>query len=228
MLLKLKHLYNTTANYPRLQKERQEALRTWMSMAGNFLLAICKFIMGCAAGSGFLCVSALYTCLMGVAKRQYISYMSGEDKNLTLIHQSFLRIGMAVLFAGIVYGVYMGRLILYPRKADFHISVGILIALFCFIDIGIAAYSLIKIPTCKVDNLLLIGKRLASLAFALPAIVMAQIVINSFANGKNLSNYDGIFGVVMGVIIVGIGLGMMCYAKHYLDRMDCHATDSIK
>lgn len=213
MRLKLKYLYDTAVNYPKLQKENQETLRTWMSMAGNFLLAICKFIMGCATASGFLCVSALYSCLIGVAKRQYIS-CKRQEENPTLIQQSFFRIGMAVLLAGMVYGVYMGRLIIYPPKAYFHISVGIFIAFFCFIDIGIAAYSLINIPTSKIGTLLLLGKRLASLAFALPAIVMVQIDINSFVNGKDLSYYDGIFGVVVGFIIVVIGLGMMCYAKY--------------
>lgn len=161
-------------------------------------------------GSGFLCVSGLYSALLGLSKRQIID---GEktDKNPWLLLQN---IGLYILLAGAVYGVYIGRLILYPERAKWTIPIAILIALYTFVDIGLAAYTLFGKRGQWVQKPLLLGMRWIGFVSALPMIVMTQIALNAIGNENDTSAYDGRFGAVVGLVILLIGGWVTVHAHH--------------
>ena len=205
-------LKNSVLQYRMLPEANQHLLRTWASSAGNFVIAGFKLLSGIVTGSGFLCVSGLYSALLGLSKRQIID---GEktDKNPWLLLQN---IGLYILLAGAVYGVYIGRLILYPERAKWTIPIAILIALYTFVDIGLAAYTLFGKRGQWVQKPLLLGMRWIGFVSALPMIVMTQIALNAIGNENDTSAYDGRFGAVVGLVILLIGGWVTVHAHHKL------------
>lgn len=205
-------LIDGTRRYKTLPAQNQILLRTWYGSIGSFVIALFKFISGCMAGSGFLCVSALYSLLIGIAKRQVLRGRDGKGKEDDP-YRLLRRMGVYILIAGAVYGVYLGRLILYPERAHWSLPAAILIALYSFIDVGIAIYTLVKKQEENEAAPLMYGRKLMSLAAALPMIVMTQIVLNSYASEVDTSAFDGRFGVIVGLAILAIGAGMVVYAN---------------
>ena len=203
-------LKNSVLQYRMLPEANQHLLRTWASSAGYFVIAGFKLLSGIVTGSGFLCVSGLYSALLGLSKRQIID---GEktDKNPWLLLQN---IGLYILLAGAVYGVYIGRLILYPERAKWTIPIAILIALYTFVDIGLAAYTLFGKRGQWVQKPLLLGMRWIGFVSALPMIVMTQIALNAIGNENDTSAYDGRFGAVVGLVIMLIGGWVTVHAHH--------------
>ncbi len=203
-------LKNSVLQYRMIPEANQHLLRTWASSAGNFVIAGFKLLSGIVTGSGFLCVSGLYSALLGLSKRQIIE---GEktDKNPWLLLQN---IGLYILLAGAVYGVYIGRLILYPERAKWTIPIAILIALYTFVDIGLAAYTLFGKRGQWVQKPLLLGMRWIGFVSALPMIVMTQIALNAIGNENDTSAYDGRFGAVVGLVILLIGGWVTVHAHH--------------
>lgn len=110
---------NAVKQYPRLPVYNKKFLHTWLSSVGNFLLTVFKFTADCVTGSGYLCVSALYSCLMGIAKRGYLAGSRHMDEGPCQTEKQFQKIGLFILLAGAVYGVYMGWLIIFPKDAHY-------------------------------------------------------------------------------------------------------------
>lgn len=201
-------LRDSVLNYRMLPEANQRLLRTWASSAGNFVIAVFKLLSGIVTGSGFLCVSGLYSALLGLSKRQIIDGEKANRNAWCLLK----KVGLYILLAGAVYGVYISRLILYPEHTDWTIPTAILIALYTFIDVGLAAYTLFSKREQSSQKPLLLGTRLIGFVSALPMIVMTQIVLNAIGNENDTSTYDGRFGAVVGFVILLIGGWLTIYA----------------
>lgn len=214
---RVRQFFEAVKYYPALPVLNRLLLRTWLSSMVNFILAVFKFIMGCVMGNGYLCVSALYSCLIGAAKRRYIAF-EGQKENGDMPEQFFQAMGICITSAGAVYGVYLGRLILYPSVGRYTLPESILIALVSFIDVGIAVYSLLKKKSDSENELLSFGRKLVGLSSALPAIVMTQIALNAVANENNTAVHDGILGSSVGFILFGIGVWMVLYARKRMKK----------
>ena len=120
-------------------------------------------------------------------------------------------------------------MILYPERTDWTIPIAILIALYTFIDVGLAAYTLFSKREQREQKPLLLGTRLIGFVSALPMIVMTQIVLNAIGNENDTSAYDGRFGAVVGFVILLIDGWLTIYAHilSFVPRDDsCLYADS--
>lgn len=206
-------LLDAVRNYPYLIREEREGLHIWLGMAGNFCLTGLKFAAGCMTGSGFLCVSALYSILTGIIRRQYLTMAYDDRQDERKQKAIFARIGFLISAAGIVYGVYMGRLIFYPHKLHYEIWQGVVIALCCMADVGFAIYRLIHIPAKPEYPLILLAQKLSGLASALPAAVISQMALCACLHTENTSFWDGLTGVAVGYVLFFIGLFMIRHTR---------------
>lgn len=206
-------LFDAVKNYPRLSKEEREGLHIWLGMMGNFCLTVLKFVAGCITGSGFLCVGALYSILAGIIRRQYLTMAYDDRQDERKQKAVFARIGFLISAAGIVYGVYMGRLIFYPHKLHYEIWQGVVIALCCMADVGFAIYRLIHIPTQPEYPLISLAQKLSGLASALPAAVISQMVLCACLHSENTSFWDGLTGIAVGCVLVLMGLFMIRHTR---------------
>lgn len=143
------------------------------------------------------------------------------DEGPCQTEKQFQKIGLFILLAGAVYGVYMGWLIIFPKDAHYEFSVGVLIALVSIIDLGVAIRALVKKELQKERPLLALGKKLIGPCGALPPMVMIQIALTSIASQENMSFENGLLDGFVGLLIFSIGLWMVLYAK----RLQSATTD---
>lgn len=207
-------LCNAIKNYPALGNKEKENLHTWISMVGNFLFTESKFIAGCATGNGFLCFSAIYSALIGIAKNHYIRFSYDEGYKISSETVMFGYFGLLIALSGIAYSVYMGRLVLYPSAVSYTVWQGVLIAFVCTCDVSVAVYGLINVPK-KESSLLLFGKKLLNLATAIPAAVMAHVALNACTALPDKSYWDGVFGILAGTALSFMGVFMMLYTRRH-------------
>lgn len=205
-------LFHAIKSYPTLEKQDREGVHIWLGMTWSFLFAILKFIIGCVTGSGYLCVSALYSALLGAAKYKLIHFRYDDSQRQKTENEVFGELGLVVMLAGIVYGTYMGRLIPFPRIFHYEIWQGLLISIVCFLDIGISVYHLMHTSGGTNHSILRLGQRISSLVAALPAAAMAQIALGACLNPNDMSIWNGIFGIAVGNVQMIVGASMMRYA----------------
>lgn len=191
-----------------------KSLRVWISMVSGFSIATAKFIVGCVAGNGFLCVSALHSALLAIAKHKCACFSGAEKKPASSEAVLFHEIGLLILFSGIVYGVYMGRLIPYPEDSGLREWKVALIAMaaVCIAEVAASFCELFHTPEDGSSLLLLAGK-LLNLASALPAAVMAQIALNACAFPLNMSYWNGISGILIGAVLFFMGAFMVWHKR---------------
>jgi len=213
MIRKLRASLKTVVQYPYLNVQKYDKLRILMIMSRNYGISTFKFIAGCVTGNAFLCVNALYSFLIGAAKRHYFTFIISKEKKNITSNRLFLKMGVIILLAGITYGVYMGRLIAYPRLQNYALSIGVLMIFVCLIDIIFAVCSLLQVSNSCDDTLSLLGRKFVVVAAALPALSMAQIGINSLIGGRYISFGNGVLGAAIGGIQFFIGAGMIFYAE---------------
>ena len=113
-------------------------------------------------------------------------------------------IGLFLLWAGIEYAIYMGRMIFTDVNVmEYDMILGIIIACFSFVELAIA------IKGCFNS----LGKghyyrniKLTSLSSALTAIVLTEVALTSFASETDLRVTNGIVGMIVGIIIIWIAI----------------------
>ena len=132
-------------------------------------------------------------------------YLGERDYRSVAFERRNRRIGIFLLLSGIIYVVYMSRLLLTDVYIfEYDMILGICVALVSFVELTFA------IKGCFNAY----GKghyyrniKLISLCSALTAIVLTQIAITSFATKVDTRLLNGLFGLVVGIVIVLIS----CY-----------------
>jgi len=113
-------------------------------------------------------------------------------------------IGLFLLFAGIQYSIYMGRLIYSDVEVmKYNMILGITVALISFVELGIALIGCFKVTN---KGHLFRNIKLINLCSAFTAIVTTEVAIMSFASEFDSRLLDGLFGLVVGVIIILIAI----------------------
>lgn len=194
------------------QSNRQAVLRARIYVLSGFLPALIKFFVGCIGGGGFWCVSALYSVLLGLAKHEYKIYCTYKGEGFS-VWKLLERTGLLLLLAGIVYGIYMCRLMFFQKNPVYEYYIGIPVVLVCFFDIGTAIRTVFRPMTSHEGTLPLLVRKLVGLAGALPMMALAQIVLHTMLSDVQMSFYDGLTGGTIGMVIIGIGIWMLIYAR---------------
>lgn len=207
-------LVDSLFNYQKLDYENQKHLKRWIGMTFSFLITAGKFIFGCLFGGGYLCVSVLYSFLIGFSKYKRLHYAVRNHRHKKP-QNLFFENGVIIFLAGTVYSIYMARLLISPKNGHWTLPLGITVALFCFIDIGIAVRNLWKVDKQEEEPLLVLARKLSGIASALPAFVFANIAITGFTSETDPSYGNGVLGIIVGVVMMAMGAGMMVYSNKH-------------
>lgn len=207
----LKNLINTYRNF---SFEEKTIFTTKFSIVFNAVLGIAKFILAFFQGIFFF-VAGFINIFVMIAKLEcYIGVKEQEDK--TFEEHNFM-IGLFLIFAGLQYAIYMGRLLFSDvPTAQYSMFLGIVIACVSFVELGVA------IKGCFNS----VGKghyyrniKIINLASALTAIVLTEIALMSFAAEGDSRIIDGTFGLAVGAINILLGIFIMVAPKvSILDR----------
>lgn len=188
----------------RLTFEKRVMYLALYSVLVNLILAITKFIMAYYyrnSGGGFFLISGIVNIFIICAKM--ICYRSATDKNHFKIH-TFL-CGLFVIIAGCAYTAYMARLLFFDSM---HISfpqwLSITWACVAFVELYNGVNGLFKVrgKGHMYRNIMVIN-----LGISFYAIVLAQVMITSASVDDSWANlYDGLFGIIMGILNVILGI----------------------
>lgn len=181
----------------------------FITMFGNLIWGSIKFIFAFLVKDFFWCVSGIYTLLIGISK---VIYRIGRLRSNYVLKKEipyYRGIAICLAVGSIMYICYMARyLILDINSTDYGTIIGIAIAVFAFVDLGIAIRN--AIISNKKHDFLQSGLRLVGISSAITAIVITQIALTTtHATDGDFNKYNGIVGITAGIICFIIAIAMI-------------------
>lgn len=188
-------------NYRKMSFESRTAFTTRFSLLSNIFLAIAKWVLAIFNGFFFF-VAGSINIFIFIAKLFCYLQIKHDKKDNKIINNF---IALSLMLAGILYSVYMGRLIYSNASVmNYSIILGITVALVSFIELGLAIKGIIKGSR---KSLFYRNIKLISLCQAATAIVLTEVAIMSFTTDYNSSRVtNGIFGIVDVIFIILISI----------------------
>lgn len=167
----------------------------------NALIGIFEIIISIKYGIFFLIAGIQNLCLMFARIECLLGMFNYKNRSFKIGN---LTISLLLISAGIEYIIYMSRMVFSDvNVTEYGMIMGIIIACVSFFQMGLAIRGLF-VSYGKghfVRNL-----KLINFCTALTAIVLTEVAITSFASEESTRIYDGIFGMVIGFIIIIIGI----------------------
>lgn len=205
MAIKAKKMFK---NYRELSFEQRTLFNTKISLIINVILAIAKFILAIFYGV-FFTIAALVNVFVFFAKVE--CYLGVEKAHKRSFEARNLLTSIFLLSMGIMYSIYMARFLITDMKAnDYGMIISIIIALVSFIEISIAIVGCFKAAGRGhyYRNI-----KLINLCSAFTAIVLTEVALMAFAAEKDSSFINGLFGLLVGLIIILISIYMLIAPK---------------
>lgn len=198
--------------YKELSFEEKMIYSTKISIIWNIILSVGKFIISIFGGVFFL-IAGIINIFTSMSKIECLRGLKNEDtfKKRNIVISIFL------FLSGLQYTIYMASIIFWNRSTiNTGMILGIMIALVSFIELGIAITGLIKV---KSKGHIYRNIKIINFSSALTAIVLTEISIMSFASNTDNTLINGIFGIVVGVVIMLLSL-FIYFAPRYsiIDR----------
>lgn len=161
---------------------------------GNLLLFFLKILLSILTKSFAFIISALYNLGIGIAKKN--TYKDSRNN---------YKIGLYVVLASIAFIIYSIWIIIFHKSTNYNMYIGLAIATITFVDIGYSIYGIIK--NSEDNNNQNKVLMLINLATALISLELTQTALLSFTtDNMDLSLYNGIIGIIVGLIATFIGL----------------------
>ena len=187
-----------------MKKEKVKALWnkilpfTFLNSLGMGLL---KIIIAIITRSLGLFISSLYNFIISITKKNLFS------KKESSIYSKYIKTGIFIIIASILYINYSIAVMKLHINSSYHMYVAILIATVTFTDITIATIGIIKAK--KKNDLETEILKYINLSTALISLSLTQTSILSFTmQGQDMSNWNGIGGIVIGSLVCIIGMYM--------------------
>ncbi len=199
--------------YRTLSFEDKTIFSTTFSILFNAVMAVGKIFLSFFFGIFFL-VSGVLNIFMMMSKSECYLGVKFPNKK-TFEYRNFMT-GLFLILAGLQYAIYMGRM-LYTNVElmEYDMILGISIATVSFVEIAIAIIGCFKVN----------GKghyyrniKIINLCSAMTAIVLTEVALMSFASETDSRMLDGIFGLVVGAIIVL--MGVFIFVAHKISIVD--------
>lgn len=194
--------------YRALSFEDKTIFTTRFSILFNGIMAVGKILLSFFLGVFFF-VAGVFNIFTMMAKLEcYLGVKYPNKKSFTYRN---LLTGMFLILAGLQYAIYMGRM-LYANIEIFQYDVilGITIALISFVEMGIAIMGCFRVS----------GKghyyrniKTINLCSAMTAIVLTEVALMSFASETDSRFINGLFGLVVGALIVLLGIFILIAHK---------------
>lgn len=176
----------------------------------NLVTALGKIIIGLISASFFFLLSAGINICLGFAKKEcYVGIKRNikEEK----FNKVNLKVALLVMLAGLMYILYMGRLVLLDlEKPEYDMFIAICIATVSFVELTFAIIGIVKV---KYSGHFYRNIKIINLSSACNAIVSTQIALLAFMNSTNANFYNGLFGIGVGIFTIILGLFILILPK---------------
>lgn len=203
-----------------------------ISIIWNITLALAKLLFSYFGGPFFI-ISGIVNMLVATSKAICVRGLKEHNQDKFIIRNTF--IGVSLLFVGIVYSVYMMRLIVLDVNTfKYDMILGIIIAIISFTELSLSLAGFF--------NILYHGHyyrniKIINLSQAIMAMAWTEVAIMSFAHDGDTSLYDGITGVVAGILVsilsIAIFLGPKLslsdhvYQNYYCKNQNKRINDKV-
>ena len=207
---------NLIRKFKNIPEEKKIIWYGRLSFFKNLFYFLFKILVGFIYRSYFLIVIAIYSLFIGYVKENCSRGLKKNKENILDIY-SYIRGGVVLSISSLFYIAYTIVQIFYPSNFQYNMIIAIAIAAFAFYSI---VMSIIGVVKARGKTMLIKEYKLTNFATAFNNIVLAQIAILSFTTSENMAIYNGVIGVVVGVIVLGIGLylvidGVIKKKKYY-------------
>lgn len=187
------------------------------SMIGNFLIAVCKFVLALSIPSFWFFVNSGFSFALGMCRlltvKSYtkIRMLKDEEKRIKEEYKNYSLNGIMLIFLGIMYFFVSSYMYYKGTSTNMHEYITYLVALIAFYGVVNSIYGMIKYK--RNEEPVIKGIKITKFASALTSIVLTQVVLlDTYATNYN-SSINGYTGMVVSVIIMVLGLHMILSAK---------------
>lgn len=196
---------NLIKKFRSIPEEKKIIVYGKLAFFKNLFYFLFKILVGVYFNSWFLIAIAIYSLFIGYVKNNCSSGLRKNKENIKDIH-AYIRGGVVLAISSVFYIVYSVFSIYYPSNFEYNMIIAIAIAAFATYSIAI---SIVGVCKTKGKTMLIKEYKLTNFATAFNNLVLTQIVLLSFSNVENSAFYNGLIGICVGVIILGIGLYLM-------------------
>ena len=196
---------NLIKKFRSIPEEKKIIVYGKLAFFKNLFYFLFKILVGVYFKSWFLIAIAIYSLFIGYVKNNCSSGLRKNKENIKDIH-SYIRGGVVLAISSVFYIVYSVFSIYYPSNFEYNMIIAIAIATFATYSIAI---SIVGVCKTKGKTMLIKEYKLTNFATAFNNLVLTQIALLSFSNVENSAFYNGLIGICVGVIILGIGLYLM-------------------
>lgn len=194
--------------YKQLSFEDKTIFTTQISILINATLAIGKIFLSIFRGVFFFIAGVVNIFIMIAKLECFLGVKQPEKKSFNYRNTM---IGLFLMFAGMQYSLYMGRMIFADIEImQYSITLGCCVAFVSFVEMGLA------IRGCFLS----FGKghyyrniKLINLCSALTALVLTEVALMSFASETDFKKESGIFGFIVGGIMILIAIFIFAAPK---------------
>lgn len=152
--------------------------------------------------SWFLVAIAIYGLFIGYVKNNCSRGLSKNKESINEIN-TYIRGGVVLSFSSIFYITYsVFQMFMVPH---FNYNMIIAIAIAAFATYGITM-SIVGVVHTKGKTMLIKEYKLTNFATAFNNLVLAQIGLLSFSDIANAGVYNGLLGVICGMVVLIVGI----------------------
>lgn len=208
--------------YRAMTFEEKTIFTTKFSCIFNIILGIGKILLSFFSTIFFL-IAGIVNILIMFSKWQCYLGITKPEKKEAITRNNLIALNL--IMAGVMYAIYMARLIYTDTKVmEYKQLLGICIACVSFIELSFAINGLFKAYR---KGRFYTNIKIINLSSAFTALVLTEIAITSFASATDMRKINGIFGVVVGGIIILLGIFILISSKISIIDMEHNEYQKI-
>ena len=208
-------------NFLELEKNDQVVFFLLLTTISNVVMATVKFVFSLTLPSMWFFVNAIFNMILALLRifsiRDYQKVRLMDDVKLKgkIGFKNYLNNGILLIFLGFVY--FLVSVYMYYQNPinNMHEYMTYLMALIAIWSVASAIYGMCKYR--KNDNPIIAAVKVTNFGNALASIVLTQVVLlDTFGGGIDVRFWNGLFGMVVSIVIMGLGLYMILSIRKYL------------
>lgn len=204
-----------------LEKNDQIVFFLLLTTISNVFMAIIKMFFSLWLPSLWFFINSIFNIVLTLLRTFSIKdyrnmrLESDVEMKVKIGFRNYLNNGILLIILGIAYfsvSVYM-----YYKNPinNMHEYMTYLMALIAFWSVGSAIYGMCKYRKNK--NPIIAAVKVTNFANALASIVLTQVVLlDTFGGGVDVRIWNGLSGMIVSIVIMGLGLYMILGIRKYL------------
>lgn len=198
-------MWNLIQKYRSIPEEKKIIVYGKFAFIKSLFYFCFKLIVGFVFRSWFLIAIAIYSLFIASVKNSCSSGLKDNKENIKDIY-SYIKGGAVLAVSSLFYIAYSMFQIFIPSNTKYNMIIAIAIACFATYSVCMSLWGVIR---AKGKTMLIKQYKLTNFATAFNNVVLTQIAILSFMTIENVQLYNGILGIIAGLIVMGIGLYLL-------------------